>query len=340
MMLCVLGGCAAPQKHWVDYKTRFVLAEGRVQDTGNAGMSHSEAQGVTMLLAVHHGDKAVFDRVWTWTRAHLQVRKDQLLAWKWTGQKGASDINNATDGDIYVAWALLRASQRWNVHAYQAAAQAMLQDIKRKCVRDTAWGKVLLPGESGFADNGQDITVNLSYWIYPALRDFFRIDQDVVWTELANTGVALTRQGRFGRWSLPADWMQLAQPLKPSAKFPPQFGYDAVRIPLFLIWGDVAEEDSLAAFQAFWKFYRGQPYLPPTVDLVDASIAEYPLSTGMQAIVDLACQYPAIHVRLLAIDMKQQDYYSASLWLLVDMVRQEKLNAKKQDIALIDYCRA
>ncbi len=39
------------QRAWSEFRTRFLTADGRVVDTGNQGVSHSEGQGYGLLLA-------------------------------------------------------------------------------------------------------------------------------------------------------------------------------------------------------------------------------------------------------------------------------------------------
>ena len=43
------------ESDWAAYRDRFVLADGRVVDDGNGGISHSEGQGYGLLLAVLGG---------------------------------------------------------------------------------------------------------------------------------------------------------------------------------------------------------------------------------------------------------------------------------------------
>jgi len=124
--------------------------ECRVIDTGQDGISHSEGQGVAMLLAVHHGDRASFERIWQWTKANLQVREDNLLAWRWTPEAGISDKNNASDGDLLVAWSLLRAFDKWHVPAHLQESRNIARDIREKLLRKTPQGLILLPGIEGF----------------------------------------------------------------------------------------------------------------------------------------------------------------------------------------------
>jgi len=102
---------AAPETVWARFKQNFVAPDGRVIDTGQDGISHSEGQGVAMLLAVHHGDRASFERIWQWTKANLQVREDNLLAWRWTPEAGISDKNNASETYWLRSWS--GSESRW-----------------------------------------------------------------------------------------------------------------------------------------------------------------------------------------------------------------------------------
>ncbi|WP_239514610.1 glycosyl hydrolase family 8, partial [Klebsiella pneumoniae] len=79
--------------------------------------------GYGMLLAVAAGARAAFERIWGWTRANLMVRSAALAAWRWAPdhRPGVSDMNNATDGDILVAWALTEAAEAWGEPAYRTA---------------------------------------------------------------------------------------------------------------------------------------------------------------------------------------------------------------------------
>ena len=53
-LAALVAGCARrqpPDPRWAAYKTRFFQPEGRIVDTGNGGVSHSEGQGYGLLLA-------------------------------------------------------------------------------------------------------------------------------------------------------------------------------------------------------------------------------------------------------------------------------------------------
>jgi endoglucanase len=126
-----------PQKDaWRAYKARFVTAQGRVVDTANGLVSHSEGQGYGMLLAVAADDRDSFERIWGWTRANLFIRNDALAAWRWEPDKrpAIADVNNASDGDLLIAWALVEAATAWPDPSYRVAARRMALDIGRKLV--------------------------------------------------------------------------------------------------------------------------------------------------------------------------------------------------------------
>jgi endoglucanase len=313
----------AQDADWNLFKQRFLLPEGRVMDTGQGGISHSEGQGIAMLLAVHHDDRAAFDSLWQWTCSNLQVRDDKLLAWRWVPGEGVRDKNNATDGDLYVSWALLRAHEKWQQIAYRDAAIAILTDVLGHLIVRDRRGAVLLPGAEGFV-KPDGVIVNLSYWIFPAFAELDRALPNPVWNEIAQTGINLLLESHFGRWGLPPDWLVLGEKLEPAKGFTPRFGYDAVRIPLYLLWANNGSNheskhgppELLKPFQEFWSYFVGARFTPAWTRLDDDSVDSWNAAPGIQAIarstLSVSGQNPA---RLQMLD-EQQDYYSAALLLL------------------------
>ena len=281
---------AMSEAEWLAYLGTYVTPYGRVIDTANEGISHSEGQGYGMLLALAFDDQDTFRRLWDWTRSELQVRDDALFAWKWDpavhgGQ--VTDPNNATDGDLLIAWALLCAGQQWLEPEYIKAADAILRDVKAKMVVETSYGPVLLPGAKGFVREGS-VVVNPSYWVFPALESFAAHDGDETWSKLIRSGVELLKIGRFGEWRLPPDWLEVGTGLTLPKGFAPVFGYNAIKIPLYLTWSDLPEAGALLEpFRTFWASFDGQALPPATVDLQDGKEGEQRLSNGTRAIMSL-----------------------------------------------------
>lgn len=315
----------AADPDWTLFKQRFIAPEGRVIDNGQGNISHSEGQGFAMLLAVHHDDQPAFDLLWQWTRAQLQVRNDRLLAWKWAGGSVA-DRNNATDADLLVAWSLLRAAEKWQDLRYAEASAEMAKDIRTLLLRRTPHGPVLLPGLQGF-DRPEGMVVNLSYFIFPALRDMARADPAPEWDELVQNGLSLLQHARFGRWGLPPDWLKLSEKLAPADAFPARFGYDAVRIPLYLLWGGQESEALLSPYRAFWAYFTGTAFLPAWASLKDDSVDSYDAPSGIHAIAQWTLRSASATqdtpLRLRELD-ERQPYYSSVLLLLCKMAARER----------------
>ena len=252
-----LGGSLAAPHLWQQYKQRFVSPTGRVIDTANGLISHSEGQGYGMLLAVAANDRVAFERIWAWTRANLMVRDDQLVAWRWEpGQRPAvSDMNNATDGDILIAWALAEAAELWADVAHRASGRRIAVEIGRKlALFKTPHGALLLPGVSGFstADRADGPILNLSYYVFPAFARLGTVAPEIDWAGLSQSGLDHVKRARFGEAGLPTDWISLrdGQP-KPADGFAPQFSYNAIRIPLYMAWAGLGDWEHYSAFHAW-----------------------------------------------------------------------------------------
>lgn len=237
---------------WRQYKERFVTSDGRVVDNANGGISHSEGQGYAMLIAERLNDRPTFEAIWRWTEANLFVRGDGLAAWRWTPKTPhVTDHNNATDGDLFMAWALTEASDKWDVPEYRKSARQIVEALAAKVVISSRFGPILLPAATGFAgeDRPEGPVINLSYWIFPAFKQLRTLSDAIDWDAVGATGKTLIGLSRFGPKQLPTNWISLgaAQP-EPAHSFPPVFGYDAVRIPFYLAWGEPADRDLLKSF--------------------------------------------------------------------------------------------
>jgi len=310
---------------WLKYRGRFVEADGRVRDTGNKDVSHTEGQGLAMLFAEACDDRAAFDRIWNWTRETLQRPDSALFSWRWdpAAKDPIGDANNATDGDMLIAWALARAAQHWHSPQYEASARRIVAAIRAKLITRVAGRLVLLPGSQGFTNKEGTVILNPSYYIYPAIEAFHRLDGSAVWTRLGLDGLGLLAKARFGQWELTPDWIELnkAGVVTPAAHLPPRFGFDAIRIPLYLIWGRVATAERLAAEVKFWNGFTGRP-IPAWVDVTDGKVATFPAPNGFQAIIDLVRS--RFHEQTPPPPQigDGDDYYSASLILLTSLARQ------------------
>jgi endoglucanase len=314
---------------WRQYRDRFI-ENGRVKDTANNNVSHSEGQGFGMLLAVANDDPETFARLWGWTRRNLGLRADGLFSWRYdpSADKPVEDGNAAADGDLIIAWALARAGERWNNLDYRLAADEIARNIRQHLVREIGGHLVLLPAPEGFEREDDGTVLNLSYWVFPALRDLARLDGDPAWDRLSESGVALLKDARFGPRKLASDWVVL----HPDGRLEPaggdlgnDFGYNGVRIPLYLAWAGLGDADTMEPFRELWLGRRGrQPDWPPpmVVDVTDGSVKERMTDPAFWRIAGLSgcLGGPADPGLLYAGQGLSEQYYAASLSLMVDIV--------------------
>ncbi|CTQ00749.1 exported hypothetical protein [Klebsiella variicola] len=68
---------------WERYKARFMMSDGRIIDTANGNVSHTEGQGFAMLLAVANNDRPAFDKLWQWTDSTLRDKSNGLFYWRY-----------------------------------------------------------------------------------------------------------------------------------------------------------------------------------------------------------------------------------------------------------------
>lgn len=317
---------------WKVYRRRFVRLEGRVVDSGSDGISHTEGQGWGMLFAVAADDRESFDNLWQWTQDNLRRTEDGLFSWRWQpdAKPPISDRNNASDGDILIAWALLRAAKRWQVDSYRRASLALSNAILENSVIRNKQGSVLtlLPGREGFQRDGQ-IVVNLSYFVFPAFlelaaleREAGKADRAALWQAVLLNGLSLLRRARFGTYQLPPDWLLLGADgeLSPAPDFPPRFGYEAVRIPLYLAWAGLLDAELAAPYRTLWS-----QSIPGWINLNSDRQSDYQEHNGFRAVAGLVL--PADQLPLSApadgIPTAEDNYYSASLLLLAMLARHD-----------------
>ncbi len=272
-----------------------------------------------MFFAAYFEDRDRFDRLWEWTQRNLGRRQDALFAWRFDPRDRVApvaDLNNATDGDVFIAWALLMAHEAWAIPAHLSAAQQIVRAILASCVVQVGGRKILLPGAVGFQD-AEGTVINLSYYAFPALRALSHLVPDRRWALLVRDGMDLIQTARFGRWRLPPDWLMLPNgggPPIPAPQRPARFSWDALRIPLNLAWNQL-DASSFSAERLFWDDARHAHHPPAWVDLRTGETPPYRGPAGVQAIYALVRQRSGASGGEYLRVAQAPDYFGAALVL-------------------------
>ncbi|MBS0126532.1 glycosyl hydrolase family 8 [Thetidibacter halocola] len=309
---------AAPWDAWDAWKSRFLGDDGRVVDDGGMGISHSEGQGYGLLLAQAFGDRNAFEAIEAWTTRHLLIRQETLMAWRWELERGVTDWRTATDGDLFRAWALLRASRDSGWDA--ASAEPIARDIAALCVAPDprAPGEpLLLPGAESRRD-GLRVTVNPSYIMGRALRELGEAAQSPILVRAADHGETVL--GELAAAGFVPDWIDVTTSgFAAPADHDLRAGYDALRVPLYLVWSGRRDHPAVA---------RGVEALMPSDDATGIAVTrdaggivtEHSDLPGYRALLSLAA---CADVSVAPQEMNSQPYYPATLHLLALIAKRE-----------------
>ncbi len=305
------------------WKEIHVSSTGRVIDRLQDSISHSEGQGYALMIAAALGDRAGFELLLGWTLENLAVRPDDsLLAWRWDPTDGGSvtDLNNATDGDIFAAWALLRAAERFDAPEYRELAMTMARDIVKNCVVPCPGREdclVLLPGTVGFyTENGA--IINPAYYMFRALTDLGAAAGLPELETCAADGIAFVSE--LSRTELPPDWSELtadgfSQPPGRSGSF----GYEAMRVPLYLVWSGLRGHPAVTrAAEVYTDLLAGDVEWTPTViNPANRTSLETSTDPGYRALAALSsCAAGLPGASLMPAFSAFQPYYPSVLHLL------------------------
>jgi endoglucanase len=118
------------------------------------------------------------------------------------------------------------------------------------------------------------------------------VDPAAEWDELAKSGTTILGYSYFGRWRLPPDWLKLGERVSPGGPPPERFGYDAVRIPIYLVWARRETEALMRPYREFWGHFDGHKWLPAWTNLKDDSIDTQDADAGIKAVAQLVREWP------------------------------------------------
>ncbi|MBR9762624.1 MAG: glycosyl hydrolase family 5 [Rhodobacteraceae bacterium] len=275
----VIGLEANLEDVWLAWRTANLDATGRVIDQFQRNASHSEGQGYGMLLAASLGDQRSFERMETWTRLNLAIRPDNLMAWRWFPDDTVRvpDLNNASDGDLFRAWALLRAAERFGMPEYRETAGLIVADLVEHCIASHPGGAgfdpLLIPAAEGF-ETPEGFIYNPSYAMPLAMTELASAFAAPLLAQAARGAVELARA--LARDGVVPDWVEITAAGPRAAEgFSFDAGYEAMRLPLYLIWSGLTDHP------AIHRYADAQKRLPQgEVATIIARQSGQPLSTS------------------------------------------------------------
>jgi endoglucanase len=318
---------AQPAREWEAYKGRFLSGDGRIIDFIQGRVSHSEGQGYGLLLAAVNDEPQTFSSLWKWTQDNLRMRKgDALQAWKWgrrpNGQWAVLDYNNATDGDLLIAWALLNGAEKWKNETYRSQAKEIIKSIRENLIVQRRGKLYVLPGYYGFTLKEGEV-LNPSYLILSAFKKFGLAEEPKFWKKVHEDSLEMLKKTAFGRLGLPADWVLVgesgASVYEKRSRF---FGYEAIRTLLYLAW-----DENLTVIpgpRGLLDMYKKLGYAPLHVDLVqnDISLEEGPggyyalYARAARDLGEAELSRALLQKASQKVQGEKEDYYSHTLYLL------------------------
>jgi endoglucanase len=205
-----------------------------------------------MLISAAIGDRTRFALVWSWTKRNL-ARPDALLSWHWVNGS-VVDPQSAGDADLNTAWALTVAAKRFGVRSYESDARAIVHGILAHETVSFGSDRLLVGGPWA---QKQPAAVDPSYFSPPAFEALKDIDSRVASMRRGGARALSSLIGSSPH--LPPDWAKQSgtsiHPVSaPGTGAPPQYGYDANRVPIWYGASCDAAERRLAA--DMWPFLR------------------------------------------------------------------------------------
>lgn len=313
-----------------EFANEFISADGRVIDRQNGNISHSEGQGYAMLLSVKANNRATFDRIYLWTVKNMQIRHgDSLFAWRYgqneSGDWTITDTNNATDGDVIIAYALLLAGDAWKDKKYVHDAQKIISDIRVKLSAHKNGLTYILPGEYGFNAEGKD-ALNPSYIILSAYKRFKDADDADFWAKAEHDGNKIINFCTGKYIDMPRDWISVSEDgLSDNKEKGVTFGFDAVRCLLYGSWSKTLAD--IPGLPPYLNLVKRLHMMPMTVDMSTETMSVYDAPAGFYAVVarafketgDLASYKYFKQEADKRILNDKNNYYSYALYLLSEI---------------------
>ncbi len=283
------------EKMFHDWYDSYVLKNkyGSFVNTSNIKKSPialSEGQGYGLVITVLAGEKGYaneeqFNELLTYYDHFKVSEMNSLMKWKQeiiNGKWQSVDNNNATDGDLDIAYALFKAAEVWpnSKINYQKKALTILDSIKKHNYNEKT--KVLTVGN--WATNSK-FYANLfrPSDVMPLYFDlFFEKTDDLFWSKIKKNSLELlTELSEDSQSGLIPDFAWIGKNgIKPAkskdvtAETDGDYGYNSLRIPLRLAKSE--DEKAKEVTYKLLTFFANQDQVKSGYSLEGKPLTDYP----------------------------------------------------------------
>lgn len=256
-------------------------------DDDSVKIALSESQGYGMYITVMAAQQKLdtqsepqFDRLFKYYMAH-RGNHSQLMSWQQKyspyGKMTDHDENNATDGDLYIAYALIQASKLYanKQNEYSKQAHAILSDILKYNYNDD---KQILTLGNWVKSDSDNYNVFRSSDVIP---QFFAVFSDFTgdnrWLDLNESMTTklktLSTTTKSGLVSDMIDTTNSPAAKKVTSSDDLLYGYNAVRLPLTL--ANSQNKNAAIVLQHIMSFFNKQDSFKGTYDMNGKIVGDY-----------------------------------------------------------------
>ncbi len=263
---------------WDRYKRLFIENDGRIVDRGNNNITHTEGIGYTLYFSYMYGDDETFDKVYKWQKNNLPRNALGLIPWKWgekeDGTYGILDKNNASDGDMWIAYSLYLMSKKRKNTLMLDEAKSIIKSMRENLIVKLSDRYFMLPGAKGFMQEGK-IILNPSYYRFDIFKKFSTLDDLETWDKLIKDGEWMLHHSMFSSLRLHPDWIEVSNDLSMKLAKNKFFGYDAIRIPLNIMQSNIPTAKIL--LEPYSKYIKMMKYGNVPLGVVELDIGKIDL---------------------------------------------------------------
>ena len=322
------------------WNEHFVVSKGkesyvRTTNDSNQTVVLSEAQSYGMLITVAAAKKgqaqqADFDRLYHYYLNH-RLEGTQLMSWKQTISNGKTkdEDHNATDGDLYIAYALLKAAQQWPKQAkdYQAQAKVILEDILAHNYNEETG--VLTVGNWANQDSEFYHLMRTSDTLPAQFQIFYEVTKDSKWLDIKEKMLqqlqTISSQTKTGLlpdfiW-VDEQGTRVADPETIESKYDGAYSYNACRLPYNLVQSKDATSQKLV--KKMLNFFKSQRNLYAGYDLKGKALNNHQAASFLAPIV-YASEHEKGYLKLVqqnkyifTQDLPLNNYYDATMTTMI-----------------------